>query len=122
MLGNKVILIGYSGHAYVVADIALENQYEIIGYTEKSIVKNNPFNLSYAGYENEIGFFEKHKKVQFIIGIGDNLIRERIYNLITSNSMDVPTLICNDASISKSVRLGMGTFVNRNVSINALMS
>jgi acetyltransferase EpsM len=60
VLGNKVILIGYSGHAYVVADIALENQYEIIGYTEKSIVKNNPFNLNYTGYENEIGFFENH--------------------------------------------------------------
>ncbi len=120
MSDKKVILIGYSGHAYVVADIALENQYEIIGYTEKSRVQNNPFNLVYAGYEKKLDFFENKKEVGFIIGIGDNLIREKIYNLITSKNEEVNTLISNTASISKSVRIGKGTFVNRNVSINAL--
>ena len=83
MLDKKVILIGYSGHAYVVADIAIENQYDIIGYTEKSRAQNNPFNLNYAGYEREIDFFENNKEIGYIIGIGDNLIREKIYNLIT---------------------------------------
>ena len=120
MLDKKVILIGYSGHAYVVADIAIENQYNIIGYTEKSRVVNNPFNLNYAGYEREIDFFEKNKKIGFIIGIGDNLIREKIYNLITSKNAQVTTLISNTASISHSVMIDNGTFVNRNVSINAL--
>ena len=120
VLDKKVILIGYSGHAYVVADIAIENQYEIIGYTEKIRVQNNPFNLNYAGYEREIDFFENKKEAGFIIGIGDNLIREKIYNLITSKDAEITTLISNTASISKSARIGKGTFVNRNVSINAL--
>ncbi len=120
MLDNKVILIGYSGHAYVLADIAIENQYEIIGYTEKSSVQNNPFNLNYAGYEKETDFFENKKEVGFIIGIGDNSIRERIYNLIVSKNIEVATLISNTVSLSKSARIGKGTFVNRNVSINAL--
>lgn len=120
MLDKKVILIGYSGHAYVVADIAIENQYEIIGYTEKSRVQNNPFNLSYAGYEREIDFFENKKEIGFIIGIGDNLIREKIYNLIISKNKKVITLISNTASISHSAMIASGTFVNRNVSINAL--
>ena len=120
MLDKKVILIGYSGHAYVVADIAIENQYDIIGYTEKNRVQNNPFNLNFAGYESEIDFFENKKEIGFIIGIGDNLIREKIYNLITSKNAEVTTLISNTASISHSVRIDNGTFVNRNVSINAL--
>lgn len=120
VLDKKVILIGYSGHAYVVADIAIENQYNLIGYTEKSRAQNNPFNLSYAGYEKEIDFFENKKEIGFIIGIGDNRIRERIYNLITSKNLVVTTLISNTASISHSVRIDNGTFVNRNVSINAL--
>jgi acetyltransferase EpsM len=120
VLDKKFILIGYSGHAYVVADIAVENQFEIIGYTEKSRVQNNPFNLNYAGYESEIDFFENNKEIGYIIGIGDNLIREKIYNLITSKNAEVTTLISNTASISHSVRIDNGTFVNRNVSINAL--
>lgn len=119
VLDKKVILIGYSGHAYVVADIAIENQYDIIGYTEKSRVQNNPFNLIYAGYEREIDFFEKNKKIGFIIGIGDNLIREKIYNLITSKNAEITTLISSSASISQSAKINSGTFVNRNVTINA---
>ena len=120
VLDKKVILIGYSGHAYVVADIAIENQYNIIGYTEKSRVVNNPFNLNYAGYEREIDFFENNKVIGFIIGIGDNLIREKIYNLITSKNGEVNTLISNTASISHSAKIESGTFINRNVTINAL--
>lgn len=120
VLDKKVILIGYSGHAYVVADIAIEKQYQIIGYTEKSKAQNNPFNLNYAGYEKETDFFENKKEIGYIIGIGDNLIREKIYNLITSKNLEVTTLISNTASISKSVRIDSGTFVNRNVSINSL--
>ena len=119
VLDKKVILIGYSGHAYVVADIAIENQFDIIGYTEKSRVENNPFNLNYAGYERDIDFFEKNKELGFIIGIGDNLIREKIYNLITSNNAEITTLISSTASISQSAIINSGTFVNRNVSINA---
>ncbi len=120
MLGKKVILIGYSGHAYVVADIAIENHYDIIGYTEKIRTQNNPFDLNYAGYEGDIDFFENNKEIGFIIGIGNNLIREKIYNLITSKNKEVTTLISNTASISHSVRIDNATFVNRNVSINAL--
>ncbi len=120
MLDNRVILIGYSGHAYVVVDIAIENQYKIIGYAEKSMVQNDPFNLVYAGYEKEYNFFENKEDVGFLIGIGDNYIRERIYNLITSKNADIKTLISNTASISQSVKVNKGTFINKNVSINAL--
>lgn len=119
MLDKKIILIGYSGHAYVVADIAIENQYKIIGYTEKSMVQDNPFNFNYAGYEEEIDFFDNKNEVGFIIGIGDNSIRERIYNLISTKNAEVTTLISNTASISQSARIGSGTFINRNVTINA---
>lgn len=119
MLDKKIILIGYSGHAYVVADIAIENQYKIIGYTEKNRVQDNPFNLNYAGYEEEIDFFDNKNEVGFIIGIGDNSIRERIYNFISMKNAEVTTLISNTASISQSARIGNGTFINRNVTINA---
>ena len=120
VLDKKVILIGYSGHAYVVADIAIENQYNIIGYTEKSRVENNPFNLPFLGSEQEFNFFHKNEGTNYFLGIGDNHLRERIYFQIEANNAQVSTLISFSASISKSVIIGNGTFVNRNVSINAL--
>ncbi len=119
MLDKKVILIGYSGHGFVVADTAIENQLKLIDYAENSIVQNNPFNLTYIGNENEKDFFEKNKEAIYLIGIGDNTIRESIYNKIIEKQGEILTLISQSASISKTASIGNGAFVNRNVSINS---
>ncbi len=119
MSDNKVILIGYSGHGFVVADTAIENQLNLIGYADITEVQNNPFQLNYLGNEKENIFFEKNKDVNFLIGIGDNKIREEIYNLILENNREVCTSISHSAIISKTAYIGNGTFVNKNVSINA---
>ncbi len=120
MLDNKVILIGYSGHGYVVADIAIENQLNLVGYTEKKEFDFNPFQLNYLGDEQQDNFFSNYKSVEFIIGIGDNYIREKIYNLIKNKGKIIQNLISSSAKISNSVKMGEGIFVNRNVTINAL--
>jgi acetyltransferase EpsM len=121
VLDRKVILIGYSGHGLVVADTAIENQLKLFGYTDVELVRNNPFKLTYLGNESENDFFEKNKDVKYLIGIGDNKLREKIYNLIVSKKSSVLTLISQYATISKTVVIGNGTFVNRNVSINAFV-
>lgn len=120
MLDNKVILIGYSGHGFVVADTALQNHFNLIGYTEKSLCSYNPFNLDYLGNETEQNFEGWELGEGFLIGIGDNCIREKIYRLVLSKGKNVHTLIHTSSSISIFSKLGVGVFVNRNVSINAL--
>ncbi len=122
MLENKIVIIGYSGHGYVVADVAIENNLNLVGYAEKSVLQQNPFNLNYLGNENENDFFKKNKDSKFLIGIGDNHIRESIFQLILANDFEIMTLISQSASISKYATIGRGTFVNRNVSINALVN
>lgn len=119
MLDNKVILIGYSGHGFVVADTAIENQLHLIGYTDNIIVQNNPFELDYLGNERENDFFDNNKGVKFLIGIGDNTIREKIFKYLVENNREIYTLISQTSSISKTASIGNGTFVNTNVSINA---
>jgi sugar O-acyltransferase (sialic acid O-acetyltransferase NeuD family) len=121
VLDNKIILIGYSGHGFVVADTAIENQLKLVEYAENSIVQHNPFHLNYVGNENEKDFFEKNKEAKYLIGIGDNTIREKIYNQIIEKQGEILTLISQSASISKSAIIGNGTFVNKNVSINAFV-
>jgi sugar O-acyltransferase (sialic acid O-acetyltransferase NeuD family) len=119
VLDNKVILIGYSGHGFVVADVAIENRLDIIGYAENSILKNNPFLLNYLGNEREKDFFINNKEGKFLVGIGDNKIREKIYKLIIEKNREIITLISKSASISQTAIIGNGSFINKNVSINA---
>ncbi|MDP2420228.1 acetyltransferase [Sediminibacterium sp.] len=120
MLENKFIIIGYSGHGFVVADAAIEKNLNIIGYAENIVALNNPFQLNFLGNENEKDFFLKYKGANYLIGIGNNTIREKIYNLILEKKGEVFTMVSQSASISKTAKIGNGTFVNRNVSINSL--
>jgi sugar O-acyltransferase (sialic acid O-acetyltransferase NeuD family) len=115
----KVILIGYSGHGLVVADTARENKVNLIGYAEPNPLKENPFNLQYIGNENDDDFLGWQHNFFFLIGIGDNLIREKIFNLVNSQGKFVINLINSTASVSSTASLEKGIFINRNVSVNA---
>ena len=55
-LAKDTIIIGYSGHAYVVCDILLKNGVKIIGYCEGEEKAYNPFKVPYLGPEEKIDF------------------------------------------------------------------
>ena len=121
MLDKKVILVGYSGHGIIVADVAQEKRWKIIGYAEKKEVLFNPFNLKYFGQEMDDNFFASHDPLEYILGIGNNYIREKIFTYFRGNNKQIPTLISSSANISNSVKIGNGVFVNKNVSVNAFV-
>lgn len=119
MSDKKIILVGYSGHGLVVADTALENNLNLIGYTEKSVNEVNPFKLEYLGDESSLDFKGWDLDVAFILGIGDNILREKIYKQILENGKKVISLINSKCFISNFASIGEGVFINRNVTINA---
>ena len=119
MPDKKIILVGYSGHGLVVADTAIENNLNLIGYTEKSVNEVNPFELEYLGDESSLDFKGWDLDVAFILGIGDNILREKIYNHVLSNGKKIISLINSMSSISSFAEIGDAVFINRNVSINA---
>lgn len=120
MSDRSVILIGYSGHAYVVADTIFDNGFDIIGYSDKVAVDSNPYNLTYLGFEREADFIGWNKNIPFALGIGDNILRQIIANLIEEKGKVVQTIIHKSANISNNVEIGSGTFINKNVTINSL--
>ena len=120
MLDKEVILIGYSGHAYVVVETALENDFDVIGYSDKEKSDSDPYNLSYLGFEKNDDFIGWQKEVSFVIGIGDNKLRQKIASLIESKGKVVETIVHKTAHISKNVEIGKGSFINKNVVVNAL--
>ena len=120
MSDKEIILVGYSGHAFVLAETALENGYNIVGYSEHKILDIDPFRLKYLGSERDDDFVGWKEEFAFIIGIGDNNVRQQIAKLIEGKSGSVETIIHKTACISNSAKLGKGCFVNKNVSVNAL--
>lgn len=119
MYNKKLILVGYSGHGFVLAEAALDNQFSIIGYTDKIITTNNPFQLDYLGYEGDQDFKGWEMEVDFLIGIGNNRLREKIFKLISGKGKKTSTIISPSSSVSKYAVIGDGVFINRNASVNA---
>lgn len=120
MSDKEVILVGYSGHAYVVADTILNNGVKILGYSDKVKANSNPYNLIYLGFEKETDFIGWSREIPFALGIGDNLLRQNISNLIEEKGKAVQTVIDKTATISSNVSIGSGTFINKNVTVNSL--
>lgn len=122
MSESKVILIGYSGHAYVVAEAALEMGIPLKYYAEQQQTALNPFNLIYLGFEGEQNFKGWSDESSFVLGIGDNFIRQKVAKTILDKERKLLNVIHPSANCSKYLQIGIGNFIARNVSINPLVS
>jgi sugar O-acyltransferase (sialic acid O-acetyltransferase NeuD family) len=115
----KNVIIGYSGHAYVVAESYISNGNNLYYYSEKIELSTNPFNLEYLGFEFDAAFKGWDMTLNYILGIGNNNIREKVGNLILSKSKTLLNVIDSNAIISKSVNIGIGVFVSKGTLVNA---
>ena len=118
MLDKEIILVGYSGHGYVVAEAIKSCNMNIKYYSDVNKLKSNPYNLKYLGFEKSPSFMGWHKKYSFVLGLGNNKLRIETYNLIKGNGFEVLNVIHKSASVTKDVCIGAGNFIGRSVSIN----
>lgn len=117
---DKISIIGYSGHAYVVIDAAIESGLALQYYCNKSPVEYNPFGLEYLGFEKDLDFFNRTKEVSFVLGVGDNKIRSRIARTLLTNDKNLVNVIHPSSSLSSYFTFGTGNFIGRQVLVNAL--
>jgi sugar O-acyltransferase (sialic acid O-acetyltransferase NeuD family) len=118
---NKIVLAGYSGHGLVVAETAKTRRMNLQFYTEKSAMTCNPFDLNYLGFENDYNFSEWDKPYDFVLGIGNNIIRKKVAQLILSKNKRLLNVIDISANLSKQIIIGQGSFIAKNVMVNALV-
>ncbi len=116
---SEVVLVGYSGHGFVVAEAAMDAQLPPVYYTDKVINSKNPFELTYIGFDGAEDFAGWNKGYRFILGIGDNKIRESIAVKLLARREKILTIIHPNASLSKHIQIGSGVFISRNVSVNS---
>lgn len=122
MLDKKVIILGYSGHGFVVTETALNAHIDVAYYSEVEALENNPFNLEYIGFEVDTNFKGWNSDCDFILGIGDNTIRKRVAKQVLSKQKNLLNVIDTSAFISKTATLGIGNFIGKHSTINALAS
>lgn len=121
MSDSDVILVGYSGHGFVVADAALLSGLSLKGYTDIRKATNNPFDLDYLGFEMDKDFKEWQSEKKYILGIGDNKMRQKAGNYIISKQKELLNVLHPSSSISRTCLMGIGNFISKNVSINPLV-
>lgn len=114
---DNIIIIGYSGHAYVVLDTASLLGMPIVGYCDRQRNTLNPFNIPYLGNEMDLEIDPK-ANWRFIICIGDNLIRRHISKKMGQNFV-FSNIIHPNTQISKTCKIGVGNFMNVGVVLNA---
>jgi sugar O-acyltransferase (sialic acid O-acetyltransferase NeuD family) len=122
VLDKEVVLIGYSGHGMVVAEAAKLAHIDIQGYTEIKKAIRNPFELEYLGFEMDTAFKAWNTDKQYVLGIGDNRIRQKAGDFIISKKKEILNVIHPSASVSQQVVMGIGNFVARNAAINPLVT
>ena len=119
-MAKPVAIIGYSGHAHTGVDILTAAGYEVTAYCDNEPKENNPFNLAYLGPEMKPDVLVKLQQYDYFIGVGNNnLLRRKIYELVSPILGEPLNAIHPSAVISPSVQLTHGHFISANVSINA---
>jgi sugar O-acyltransferase (sialic acid O-acetyltransferase NeuD family) len=114
-----MIIIGYSGHSYVVCGILKAAGQDISGYCDKEEKDHNPFSLTYHGTEqSEKALMIMREKGSFV-AIGVNSIRNNIYHELSLkqiqfyNAIHPSAVIDPTAKISESgVMIAAGAIVN----------
>ena len=111
---KKLIIIGASGHGKVVADIAIENGYRVLGFLDDDESKHENYGFPVLGRIDDAVQFEG---CEFIIAIGKNEIRKKIAEKY--KNFNYATLIHPKAVVSASVQIGAGTVIMPMAVINA---
>ena len=117
---KNVVIIGAGGHAKVIADIITKSNDTVIGFLDDNLDIQNKtiyLNKTVLGTIKDI---DKYKEYYFIIGIGNNNIRENIansYDLKWYTAIHPNAIIANEVSIEEGSVVMAGSIINTGTKI-----
>ena len=122
MLSNQkhnlytIVIFGAGGHAVSVANVAFSAGYKIAYFID---VNKKADYLLGIKIIRDISELVNKKDYEYSIAIGDNALRERIYNELINEYNDIkfPSLIHQSAVISSFSSIGDGTVVMPNATV-----
>lgn len=118
---KDIILIGYSGHAYVIVDIFNSQGINVIGYCDIEEKKQNPYKLIYMGNEKEQSTLSQIAAYDYFAAIGHNGIRKKVLEFVEKeNNKRATNAIHCTACVSPTAQLAHGIMVSNYAQINAM--
>lgn len=113
---KKVIILGASGHAKVIADIVKKNNDLLIGFLDDNLGIQNKIIFDSKKVLGTVEDVYKYSDCYFIIGIGNNKIRKMISNKYSK--LKWYTAVHPNAVIANEVEIGEGTVIMAGTVIN----
>lgn len=108
---KDIVIIGIGGHAGMCIDILRQNnEFNIIGFIDDNVTKDDRYGLKYLGGLNDIEFLTKKGLCNAILGIGfvGNLRkREKLYDYLIQ-FLNIPSIIHNKAIIEPTAQIQKG--------------
>lgn len=111
---SKLLIIGAGGHAKVVCDVAKDYYNDIV------FADDDKKGQVVLGCEVKFSVEEalNGEKTDFIVAIGDNSVRERLFFKFAENGFNPVSLIHSSSIIGEGVEIGKGSVVFAGVVIN----
>jgi sugar O-acyltransferase (sialic acid O-acetyltransferase NeuD family) len=122
MSNRETVVIGYSGHGWVLSEAAIRSGFRLLYYIDLKQAERNPYSLIYLAPDIDENFQDWNSGYQYILGIGDNKTRFSIASRLAERNQLTPTIIHPDASVAKNAEIGAGIFIARNAAVNPLAS
>ncbi|HDR7597766.1 TPA: acetyltransferase [Bacillus mycoides] len=114
---EKLLIIGASGHGKVIADIALKmNKWQSISFLDDNETLKSSMGIEIIDKSASISKYIDD--YDFFVGIGNNVIREKIQRQLETEGASIPVLIHPGAIIGEQVYLEAGTVVMAGAVIN----
>lgn len=113
---KKLVIIGASGHGKVIADIALKKQYNEIIFLDDDDRIRECAGFPVKGTTIDI---KKYSSWDFIIAIGNAMIRKKIFEKLEEMSCNIVSLIHPQAVVSRRVHVEIGTVIMAGAIINS---
>lgn len=108
----RLLVVGAGGHGRSVAEAAvLSDQFEVVGFLDDGLlVGTTVFNAVVLG---SIASMSQHLAAtdQAIVALGNNALREKIFQQLTEASFKFATVVHPRAIVSPSAALGAGSVV-----------
>lgn len=116
---SQILLFGSGGYSNVVIDILEKKKIKLVGYLD--IKKNQELKLKYLGKISENIKLIKNKKIAGFIAIGNNYIRQTVYNEVNkiNKNFSWETIIDPSCIVSKKTKIGSGSIVIAGTTINS---
>ncbi len=111
---TEIYIYGASGHGKVVLDVALRLGLIVKGFVDDDKSKKNLLNYQVFSFE-DVKSYTKN----FALGIGNNKIREVIFEKLKKNKFNIASLIDSSVILSSYVTIGEGTVIFPNAVINS---